>query len=122
MLCSLNGRPAPDGEGGDLHIYGFRQAQACVQTPGCLTTISLSRGEVCCRDQLVYKQSLGADPGAPEAVTSKDGKQRFADGVVDEQRSRLVAVCEDHSGEGEAVNTISAIGECAVNRGAANLR
>ena len=62
----------------------------------------------------MYKQSLGQDPGAPEAVTSKDGKQRFADGVVDEQRSRLVAVCEDHSGEGEAINTISAVGEHAV--------
>ena len=69
----------------------------------------------------MYKQSLGADPGAPEAVTSKDGKQRFADGVVDEHRGRLVAVCEDHSGEGEAVNTISAVGERAVGWGTANL-
>ncbi len=101
--------------------YSLRQGQAWEQTPGCLVTVSLLRGESCCyRDQLVYKQSLGADPGAPKALTSKDAKQRFADGVVDEQRGRLVAVCEDHSGEGEAVNTISAVGERAVGWGTAN--
>ena len=35
---------------------------------------------------------------------------RFADGVVDTKRNRLVTVQEDHSGKGEAVNTIAAVG------------
>jgi len=43
-------------------------------------------------------------------VTDPDAKLRFADGVVDAGRKRLIAVQEDHSGEGEAVNTVSTVG------------
>lgn len=43
-------------------------------------------------------------------LTEADNKLRFADAVVDRQRNRLITVCEDHSGQGEAVNTISAVG------------
>ena len=60
---------------------------------------------------MVYEQSLGSTPGEPRAVNSADAKQRYADGVVDEPRGRLVAVREDHSGSGEAVNTVSSLGE-----------
>ena len=31
---------------------------------------------------------------------------------MDAARGRLIAVQEDHSGEGEAVNTVAAVGEC----------
>ena len=61
-------------------------------------------------DQRLYRQSL--EPGsAAVALTPADAKLRFADAVVDGGRGRLVAVCEDHSGKGEAVTTISAVGE-----------
>ncbi len=45
---------------------------------------------------------------APEPLTP-EGKLRYADGVVDARRGRIIAVQEDHSGSGEAVNTVAAI-------------
>lgn len=56
-------------------------------------------------DQRLYKQTLGSDPVAltPEA------NWRYADAVIDSQRNRIICVREDHSGAGEAVNTIAAI-------------
>ncbi|HEY9882248.1 MAG TPA: S9 family peptidase, partial [Thermosynechococcaceae cyanobacterium] len=53
-------------------------------------------------DQRLYRQAIGAEPIAitPEVAW------RYADGVVDVQRQRLICVREDHTGEGEAVNTI----------------
>lgn len=71
------------------------------------------------RDQRLYVQELTAAaaaaaspaaPAAPRALTP-EGKLRYADGVLDAGRSRLVVVCEDHSGEGEAVSTVAAVGE-----------
>ena len=44
----------------------------------------------------------------PEPLTP-EGKLRFADGILDPARQRIITVQEDHSGSGEAVNTISAI-------------
>lgn len=64
----------------------------------------------CCRDQRVYVQylELGSEP---HPLTAADSKQRFANYILDGARNRLVAVCEDHSKEGEeAVNSIAAIG------------
>eukprot|EP00208_Stichococcus_sp_RCC1054_P002843 CAMPEP_0206138646 /NCGR_PEP_ID=MMETSP1473-20131121/3468_1 /ASSEMBLY_ACC=CAM_ASM_001109 /TAXON_ID=1461547 /ORGANISM="Stichococcus sp, Strain RCC1054" /LENGTH=673 /DNA_ID=CAMNT_0053532135 /DNA_START=1045 /DNA_END=3066 /DNA_ORIENTATION=+ len=63
------------------------------------------------KDQRVYKQAVQGN-GAfspPEPLTGADTQHRFADAVVDKKFDRLVAVREDHSGEGEAVNTVSAI-------------
>ena len=56
-------------------------------------------------DQRLYRQDADAEPVAitPEAAL------RYADGVVDIQRQRLICVREDHTGEGEAVNTIASI-------------
>ena len=68
----------------------------------------------CCSDQRLYVQQLppgGAPPSEPQPLTAADSKQRFADGVVDAGRSRLVCVVEDHSGGGEAVTSIGAVGE-----------
>jgi dipeptidyl aminopeptidase/acylaminoacyl peptidase len=56
-------------------------------------------------DNLVHAQR-GAEP--PVAVTA-DPKQRHADFEPDLARRRLLAVREDHSGPGEAVNTIVAL-------------
>ena len=60
-------------------------------------------------DQHLYRQSMnGAPNGAPELLTPQDD-YRYADLVVDEKRNRLICVREDHTGQGEAVNTIVSI-------------
>ncbi len=56
-------------------------------------------------DQRLYKQAIGEDPVAITPET----KWRYADGVIDSSRNRIVCVREDHTGEGEAVNTIVSI-------------
>ncbi|MBM4270267.1 MAG: S9 family peptidase [Deltaproteobacteria bacterium] len=57
-------------------------------------------------DRRLYEASLrGAEPRA----LTPAGPWRFADGVLDERRSRLVSVCEDHGGSGEPANFIAAI-------------
>jgi dipeptidyl aminopeptidase/acylaminoacyl peptidase len=57
------------------------------------------------KDQHVYRQRPGAQP---ELLTPSDGF-RYADLVVDRKRNRLVCVREDHTGAGEAVNTIVSV-------------
>jgi dipeptidyl aminopeptidase/acylaminoacyl peptidase len=56
-------------------------------------------------DQRIYRWRRG---GAPQAVT-KGGELRYADAAIDAPRGRLIAVREDHSAPGDAVNTIVAI-------------
>lgn len=62
-------------------------------------------------DQALYRLDPSASKAVlPQAVTPADGR-RFADGVVDAHRRRLIAVCEDHrAGTHEPVNTLVAIG------------
>ena len=57
-------------------------------------------------DGRLYRARRGA---APRPVTTGSEHLRYADLAIDAARNRLVAVREDHSGEGEAVNTIVAI-------------
>jgi dipeptidyl aminopeptidase/acylaminoacyl peptidase len=57
-------------------------------------------------DQRLYRQDLGREPRAitPEA------RLRYADGVIDERRGRMICICEDHSEPGqEAVNSLVAL-------------
>lgn len=56
-------------------------------------------------DQRLYQQALGAEPIAltPEVAF------RYADSVMDAQQQRLICVREDHTGTGEAVNTIASV-------------
>ena len=63
-----------------------------------------------CRDQRIYKASIGSKTCDVQPLTAADSKLRFADAVIDTKRNRLIAVCEDHSKEGEPVNTISSVG------------
>lgn len=56
-------------------------------------------------DQRLYRQTLKT---APSPLTP-EGAFRYADAVVDRDRQRLICVREDHSSEGEAVNTIVSI-------------
>lgn len=57
-------------------------------------------------DQRVYRQAEGQEP---QPITPESG-YRYADAVPDRPRQRLIAVREDHTGEGrEPVNAIVAI-------------
>ena len=56
-------------------------------------------------DQKLYRVRPGE---APQPITHTDG-MRYADGVIDVERGRLICVREDHTGGGEAVNTIAAV-------------
>ena len=53
-------------------------------------------------DQRLYRQENGGDP---QAITPEQ-PLRYADGVFDRRRGRVICVREDHSGDGEPVNTI----------------
>jgi dipeptidyl aminopeptidase/acylaminoacyl peptidase len=56
-------------------------------------------------DQRLYRQTGDTEP---EAMTP-EAKFRYADFIFDRPRHRLVGIREDHTGEGEAVNTIVGI-------------
>ena len=56
-------------------------------------------------DQRLYKQAPGV---FPEPLTPEMA-YRYADAVIDDGRDRLICVREDHTGDGEAVNTIVAV-------------
>lgn len=56
-------------------------------------------------DQRLYRQ----DPGAAPRPITADGDIRHADMAIDTRRGRVVAVREDHTHGGEAVNTLVSI-------------
>ena len=54
-------------------------------------------------DQRLYLQ----DPGSEPRPISPDADLRFADGVIDHRRGRIICVCEDHSNAvGEVTNSL----------------
>ncbi len=53
-------------------------------------------------DQRMYRLVPGSEPIA----LTPEGPWRYADSVMDQARDRLICVGEDHSGPGEAVNTL----------------
>jgi dipeptidyl aminopeptidase/acylaminoacyl peptidase len=66
-------------------------------------------------DQRVYRQVPG---GVPEPITAAAAGSalRYADAVVDERHGRLICVCEDHTGRGEAVNSLVSVGLAGARR------
>ena len=56
-------------------------------------------------DQRLYRQDPG---GQPQPITPAHDL-RYANAVMDERRRRLICVREDHTGSGEAINTIVAL-------------
>ena len=56
-------------------------------------------------DQRLYRQE---DGGVPVAITPET-PLRYADGVFDGDRGRIICVREDHTGDGEPVNAIVAV-------------
>ena len=65
-----------------------------------------------CRDQRLYEQAMTPSVQPPKPLTP-EGKLRYADGILDATRQRIIIVQEDHSGSGEAVNSIVAVCEQA---------
>jgi dipeptidyl aminopeptidase/acylaminoacyl peptidase len=72
-------------------------------------------------DQHIFRQSIGDTISEPVRISQATGApqstSRYADGVLDQERNRLICVREDHSdATKEAVNTIAALdldsGEC----------
>lgn len=64
-------------------------------------------------DQRLYIQR---NDGEPEALTP-EGECRYADGQIDEARNSFICVREDHSGDGEAVNSIVRVSLCGNESG-----
>src|SRR6266576_6060021 len=61
-------------------------------------------------DGRLYRQAPGAAPQALTPAPPTRGRDwRFADGVIDQHRNRWIGVREDHTVDGEAVNTIVAV-------------
>ncbi len=56
-------------------------------------------------DQRLYLQELGSEP---RQLTTQSA-MRYADGQIDGRRNFLYCVREDHSGPGEAVNTVACV-------------
>ena len=57
-------------------------------------------------DQRLYRKTPNAEP---QPLTPA-ADLRYADGIIDRQRGRIICVREDHTGSGEAVNTLVSIG------------
>jgi dipeptidyl aminopeptidase/acylaminoacyl peptidase len=60
-------------------------------------------------DGRLYRQAEGGAPQPLTAAPARPNDWRFADGVIDRKRARWIGVREDHTGSGEAVNTIVAV-------------
>ncbi len=100
-------RRTPDGQIQDVTPAGFNVRTRVHEYGGGAFTVH--DGTVYFSnfaDQRLYRQA----PGAAPAPLTPEGRLRYADGVVDTHRQRLICVREDHSAEGqEAVNTLVAI-------------
>ena len=99
-----------------LQLTGTRHVlqSTCLRCHASIWTASFSLADMLfclCRDQRLYKASLTSKTCDLQPLTAEDSKLRFADAVIDIKRNRLILVCEDHSKEGEAVNTISSVGQ-----------
>ncbi len=58
------------------------------------------------KDQRIYRQKPGKEP---VSITDR-ANMRYADMILDADRRSLICVREDHSGDGEAINSIIALG------------
>jgi dipeptidyl aminopeptidase/acylaminoacyl peptidase len=57
-------------------------------------------------DQRLYRLDAGQAPRPFTPAATPATALRYADGIIDRQRGRLICVHEDHTGSGQAVNTL----------------
>ena len=62
-------------------------------------------------DQRLYRQDASRPPSpiTPAPAGAAADAFRYADGVIDRRRGRMVCVREDHTGAGEAITTLVAV-------------
>jgi len=100
-------RRSPDGSTTDVTPAPFN-ARTRVHEYGGGAAVFAADGTVYASnftDQKIHRIAPGA---TPEPLTHADG-MRYADADLDPGRNRLVCVREDHTGGGEAVNTVVAV-------------
>jgi dipeptidyl aminopeptidase/acylaminoacyl peptidase len=101
-------RRTRDGSTADVVPTAFNVRSRVHEYGGGAYTVS--RGNVYFSnflDQRIYRTVAGS--GKPPVAVTPEGRWFFADLVVDPFRNRIVCVREDHSGPGEAVNTLVSI-------------
>jgi dipeptidyl aminopeptidase/acylaminoacyl peptidase len=107
-------RPSPDGVGAagsvqDVVPPGFNVRSRVHEYGGGAYVVD--RGSVYLSnftDQRIYQVAADGYGGPPVPITP-EGKCFYADYTIDPGRSRMICVREDHSGAGEAVNTLVSI-------------
>ena len=60
-------------------------------------------------DQRLYRQDAGQSPRPITPAAAPASALRYADGVIDRQRGRLICVHEDHTRPGQAINTLASV-------------
>ncbi len=99
-------RRTPDGNIQECTPPGFNVRSRVHEYGGGAYTVSDGVIYFCnFTDQHLYRQKVG---GTPELLTPGDG-YRYADLIVDKKHNRVICIREDHTGEGEAVNTIVSV-------------
>ncbi|MFL5336286.1 MAG: alpha/beta hydrolase family protein [Geminicoccaceae bacterium] len=96
--AQLEVTPAPFNLRTRVHEYGGR---AFTARNGVVVGVEF-------RDQRVYRLEQGKPP--QPLTPESGGKLRYADLVLDPSRGRVLAIREDHRGDGEPVNTLVALG------------
>ena len=87
--------PAPFNVRNRVHEYGGGAVWATTAGLYCINFA----------DQRLYRVA----PDAPPTPLTPEAALRYADGILDAARHRLICVREDHTGAGEAVNTLTAL-------------
>jgi dipeptidyl aminopeptidase/acylaminoacyl peptidase len=99
-------RRAPDGAASDITPTPFNARTRVHEYGG--GAFAIDRGTIYFSnfaDQRLYRQARGAEPQPMTPAVD----MRYADSIMDRARNRLIAVREDHTVQGEAVNTIVGI-------------
>lgn len=99
-------RHTPDGKITECTPAGFNARTSVHEYgDGAFTVHKGSIYFVNYKDQRIYCQALGE---SPVMLTPGEG-YRYADLIIDEKHNRIICVREDHTSEGEAVNTIVSV-------------
>ncbi|HEX4990573.1 MAG TPA: S9 family peptidase, partial [Candidatus Binatia bacterium] len=97
---------SPDGRGTDITSAGFNARTRVHEYGG--GDYAVSNGTVIFSnftDQRLYVQRPGSEP----KPLTPAADIRYADGVIDRRRNLFFCVREDHTGYGEAINTVVSI-------------